>query len=1252
MIKITNMNCYLITNIVDRIKNRKRETQNDIESLKQYSLTPSYIEKTITIKNGKEENSEKNPAYQPILDIAKKLSEKEIKNIALTGPFGSGKSSVLSTLEKDYPKYKYLKISLATLDCVNYDDAKSEENETQNGDSNGTEERKTDNLQKRDTKKINPQKEESLNRKIEYSILQQLIYKEKIETLPHSRFKRIRHISDCKSYILAFAFVLFIICCSILLEPEFLHIQSLYTIFNCSEKWKVFWDIISIIYIIFFSIYSVEKLITKTYNNRINKFNLKDGEIEINESTSIFNKHLDEIIYFFEVTNYDVVIIEDLDRFDTNNIFLKLRELNFLLNSSNAIKRKLEKIVFIYAIKDDMFKDTSRTKFFDYISTVIPVINPSNSRDKLYSALKEEGVNDISEDVCMDLGIYIDDMRILKNIVNEYIQYRQKLGNLFPKKLLGMILYKNYHPDDFAKLNNQDGIVYKIISERTKYCNSIVNERNQTIKELKTEKEKIINYYSNEKAKELRAIYVMKYLEINDAIQYFIENSNIYFPSKFVEDEKLFEKLENNSIPFYHKNSIGNLPLVIKFKDIENKVDPNYSYRERLTLYPNRVKEINTEIEKLQQEIFELRSQPLHQILKDYSANDFYKDTNENKIIAFLIREGYIDECYYDYISYFYPGIMTPSDRDFIQNIKIGIEKEYNYKIYKPKAVVNDIPESYFSKSEILNVDILDYIIINRNQYPSHYIFLKNNIKKQKKFDFIETYYKEGKEVESFFKDIFLGWNDFFSKGIVKEKSSQIADINFELLLTYFPKSNINKYDNKDFKDYIAEKFSFIAEKLDKIGLPNIEYIVQSLKFKFKNISVELQVPTKLMDFIIDGRHYDLTRDNIKSIIRYINPSFTEIYNNSSYSAIINTQREMFISYIEDHITECINSLFPDTSNLENEEAIKKILENEDIKDGVKTKYLSKQVNKVDIDNLSPDFWDIAFNANIIKPTWKSIENYISNTENQEINSVIIDFISKNSEELSLQSTKDVLTDSDNSKLFNKLLGTNVLPLKDYKKIRKSFNIISSSFDFKDISFERVEVLINTKGIEFNSKHFNSINDNYRDLASDFILQNKSEFFSNIESYPLLPETANSLLNCGKLSLNEELQIIQSLSSIKIDTNSTLSDSICTILNSSDKIPVENDFILTILKNATSQKSKLSLFVKKCTESPYIESFVKKGLELLGGDYAKIALQKENQGEFTPTIENKKLAEYLFKNSFISSYDNKGGTIRMNARNI
>ena len=173
-----------------------------------------------------------------------------------------------------------------------------------------------------------------------------------------------------------------------------------------------------------FVLYVIARYVFKSYSNsKLNKLNLKEGEIEVIEDNSIFNKHLDEILYFFQVTDYNVVIIEDLDRFGTPSIFLKLRELNQLINESKIVGRH---ITFIYAIKDDIFKDEERTKFFDFITTVIPVINPSNSKDKLKSALEVKGCgNDgISDEDLSEMAFFIQDMRILTNIVNEYKQYR------------------------------------------------------------------------------------------------------------------------------------------------------------------------------------------------------------------------------------------------------------------------------------------------------------------------------------------------------------------------------------------------------------------------------------------------------------------------------------------------------------------------------------------------------------------------------------------------------------------------------------------------------------------------------------------------------------------------------------------------------------------------------------------------------------------------------------------------------------
>ena len=89
------------------------------------------------------------------------------------------------------------------------------------------------------------------------------------------------------------------------------------------------------------------------------------------------------------VVTYDVIIFEDLDSIKNYaGLFVKLREMNTLLNSSKIIKK--DKITFIYAVKDDVFPDDKeRTKFFEFIIPVIPVINSNNSEDKLLEVINE-----------------------------------------------------------------------------------------------------------------------------------------------------------------------------------------------------------------------------------------------------------------------------------------------------------------------------------------------------------------------------------------------------------------------------------------------------------------------------------------------------------------------------------------------------------------------------------------------------------------------------------------------------------------------------------------------------------------------------------------------------------------------------------------------------------------------------------------------------------------------------------------------
>lgn len=86
------------------------------------------------------------------------------------------------------------------------------------------------------------------------------------------------------------------------------------------------------------------------------------------------------------------------------------------------------------------------------------------------------------------MAFFIQDMRILTNIVNEFSQYKEKLTEKGQKlnltKLLAMIVYKNYHPKDFAMLHRREGKVYSCIKAKPLFAKFALNEIELKEKEL------------------------------------------------------------------------------------------------------------------------------------------------------------------------------------------------------------------------------------------------------------------------------------------------------------------------------------------------------------------------------------------------------------------------------------------------------------------------------------------------------------------------------------------------------------------------------------------------------------------------------------------------------------------------------------------------------------------------------------------------------------------------------------------------
>ena len=542
------------------------------------------------------DNADLDGSYAKALSFA--FENTNIKNIALTGPYGSGKSSIIRTYEKNN-NYEFLNISLASF------------KEDGNGSANAA--------------------------LIERSILQQMLYGADASKLPYSRFKRIT--TPEQPLIKALLLVTWA--------------AVVFFLYQHRNEWLAleYFSLISFVdFAISIPIVIVSDIYKATFGISLKKVSLMNAEIETGETSenSILNRHLDEIIYFFQETNYDVVVIEDLDRFGNPEIFVKLREINKLINDNNPNKTG-HPIKFLYALKDDMFVHKNRAKFFDFIIPVVPIINSSNSLDKMQEHLRELDIAEkINEEFLREVSLYIDDLRLIHNIFNEFVIYydRLKSESLDATKLLAMMIYKNVYPNDFENLHYGKGALFRICTKRTELLQNSKRQLEEQLEGFRTQI-KLADAEQARNIQELISAYIghiiMRHAGNSFASGFVCNGSQIPF-SQMTTLEQFQPILSEGNIQLQTRNQWNQyqvLPTNISFSQIEAEINPGETILSRAKNIENKSSlkkiELQKEIRRVEKAIVELPYKRFSEILQS-SDIEFGKLMDECGITSCELR--------------------------------------------------------------------------------------------------------------------------------------------------------------------------------------------------------------------------------------------------------------------------------------------------------------------------------------------------------------------------------------------------------------------------------------------------------------------------------------------------------------------------------------------------------------------------------------------------------------------------------------
>ena len=442
------MENHLLKKLTSLFHKNKSSDENNVpnSSVELESLTP--IDYTQIASDEFETDYYK--IYKNVLNNV--IQDKHITNVGVTGGYGTGKSSIIHSYFNELKSRTSIYISLAHFGSLA-------------GNTLPT---------PQDDKKINSQ----IDNILEMKIVNQLVNQIEPDKIPKANFFVKKNINNIKIIFYSLSIICLILYFQFLLpvitEKITYSIQNFPPNLEFIDYILIIISVIAIIILYYLLSNTIKNII---YKGNWSKLTINSMGINVNmenkdfSSVSYFDNFLSDVIYLFDESDADFVIFEDLDRFNDHSIFEKLREINLMVNQRrNSANDK--KLMFFYVISDEVFSEkkdvsaTEKTKFFDVIIPIVPIVNNTNSFDYLKSKLLDEleitDKNDF-ETFLYQISIFIDDFRVLKNIVNEFKIYKEIHKNNIKidcKQLLALIVYKTLNSSDFNDLVKSKGELY------------------------------------------------------------------------------------------------------------------------------------------------------------------------------------------------------------------------------------------------------------------------------------------------------------------------------------------------------------------------------------------------------------------------------------------------------------------------------------------------------------------------------------------------------------------------------------------------------------------------------------------------------------------------------------------------------------------------------------------------------------------------------------------------------------------------
>ena len=1022
--------------------------------------------KNLDLKNTKNNKLETTtakpfPEYdKEVEDLNEYIKDESVFNIGLVAPYGAGKSSVIKNyLNKLTPKEKekICYISVANFQSII------------NNKKNNPIEETNDIIEDNDSYNIDEQE-------IERSVLQQIFYQNSSFAVRDSNFSRIGGFK--RIYITGGVLLTALVFSVIFIALQFFNFNNPFYILNGTVRNWICWSLfgIDVLIFCFIGIYFSK-------HKSIKKVKISEVEIEGNDASSIksFNKNIDEIIYRFQKLKYNIVIIEDLDRFKNHLIFAKLKELCTLLNLNS--KRK---ITFIYAVKDSMFSnEEERSKFFDAIVSIIPSLTSANAYSILGSEVETRIGKDINKYLIDEVSAYIPNRRVVTNIINDYISYERKINNKDKNLLFALMSYKNIKPKEFEKMQLGSGIILKQLNEKKESVKK--NLIQHLIKEKEDLQQKLHDIDQKKSDAKFNGMKELIYIFEGVAKEYYnsIKRNGYRFYS-LNQQISTFKDLNNVKVLYLYYGNTQNDNVSLKEVEKFYQKPEGYFYEQEKLFsgaFDKEKEEIMVKIHDIDTEIVKISNLNYKELFDETpeSFSDF-----ENSIERLLLVNGYINENY-PYILSKDSSRLNAEDLKILESINNKQKIEFSADVTDAEAIVYRLNPARFATNNTLNFKLLFCLLKNKNKkFKSHLenfkIFLKEEENSKILVELVSQYDKDEPQVIEFLQMLILFfpsiWTQVYFVYAVENKFNDklISQVIYPLK-SYFEKMN----STTTLSQYLSKTKSYDLNELD-ISLFN------TLSSQYRIIVEDLTRVTRkdLLQHIIDHCSYNFSKSNINYIMESYYSFKHDDIGAKNYECVLTTKNDSLINYVKKHFDEYVHFVYMDDCTYHlSQTIIESILLDDEISLKSKEVIIIKETNSTRFNN--------DFSSDTFKLLMKNNKLSLNNTEAEyeKLKSVdenlFIDYMNKSKALLNIG--QDINKYNNSLKLFI----LNNVDIKDYY-----FNISNSSLSILnfDNNVEVSKLLCNNNKFKFEIKAVNNVsNDEVRNLYIKYFSNN---FVENI----------------------------------------------------------------------------------------------------------------------------------------------------------